>query len=74
MTDLALKYNLLDNAAKKEVLDFVDFLLTKETKSKKPLKAAYKKKILKVSVWSDLDIDIMVQNQQKFNQWNIQEW
>lgn len=74
MTDLALKYNLLDNAAKKEVLDFVDFLLTKETKSKKPLKAAYKKKILQVSVWSDLDIDFMVQNQQKLNQWNIQEW
>ena len=74
MTDLALKYNLLDNAAKKEVLDFVDFLLTKETKLKKPIKAVYKKKILQVSVWSDLDIDFMVQNQQKFNQWNIQEW
>lgn len=74
MTDLALKYNLLDNAAKKEVLDFVEFLLNKETKSNKPQKAAYKKKLLQVSVWSDLDIDFMVQNQKKFNKWNIQEW
>jgi hypothetical protein len=69
MTDLALKYNLLDSSAKKEVLDFMDFLLTKETKSKKLVKPDYKKKILKVSVWSDSDIDIMIQNQQKLNQW-----
>ena len=48
MTDLALKYNLLDNDSKKEVLDFVDFLLTKETNSKKSPKVAYKKKILEV--------------------------
>jgi hypothetical protein len=74
MTDLALKYSLLDNDAKKEVLDFVDFLLTKELKSKKPFKTAYKKKILKVSVWSDSDIDLMIQNQQRLNQWKAQEW
>ena len=74
MTDLALKYNLLDTSAKREVLDFMDFLLTKETKSKKPLKTDYKKKILKVSVWSDSDIDLVIQNQQKLNQWKAQEW
>jgi hypothetical protein len=74
MTDLALKYNLLDTAAKKEVLDFMDFLLAKDPKSKKPLKTSYKKKILKVSVWSDSDIEIMIQNQQKLNQWKAQEW
>jgi hypothetical protein len=74
MTDLALKYSLLDTSSKKEVLDFMDFLLTKETKSKKTLKADYKKKILKVSVWSDSDIDLMIQNQQQFDQWKTQEW
>jgi hypothetical protein len=57
MTDLALKYNLLDTSSKREVLDFMDFLLTKGTKSKKPIKSDYKKKILKVSVWKDSDID-----------------
>ncbi|HEY4789426.1 MAG TPA: hypothetical protein VIH57_25420 [Bacteroidales bacterium] len=74
MTDLALKYNLLDPAAKKEVLDFMDFLLTKKTKSKKSVGTSYKKKILKVSVWNDSDIDIIIQNQQKLNQWKAQEW
>ena len=74
MTDLALKYYLLDTSAKKEVLDFIDFLLTKEVKSKKPPKNDYKKKILKVSVWDDADIDILIKNQQQFNQWKAQDW
>jgi hypothetical protein len=74
MTDLILKYNLLDPTGRKEVLDFMDFLLAKEIKSKRPVKSAYKKRILKVSVWSDSDIDIMVQNQQNLNQWKAQEW
>ena len=65
MTDLILKYNLLDPSGRKEVLDFMDFLLTKEIKSKRAIKTAYKKRILKVSVWNDSDIDLMIQNQQK---------
>jgi len=74
MTDLILKYNLLDPSRKKEVLDFMDFLLTKGIKSKRPIKTAYKKRILKVSVWNDSDIDFIIQNQQKLNQWKAQEW
>lgn len=74
MTNLALKYNLLDISAKKEVLDFIDFLLTKKTKSKQLQKTDYKKKILKVSVWNDSDIDLLIQNLQKLNQWKAQEW
>jgi hypothetical protein len=67
MTDLLLKYSLLDPNGKKEVLDFMDFLLAKEIKSKRPIKTVYKKKILKVSVWNDSDIDFMIQNQQKLS-------
>lgn len=74
MTHLLLKYNLLDAASKREVLDFIDFLLTKETKHNKSIKTDYKKKILKVSVWNNSDIDLIIQNQQKFNQWKPQEW
>jgi hypothetical protein len=74
MTDLGFKYNLLDTSSKREVLDFMDFLLTKRAKTRRSLKADYKKKILKVSVWSDSDIDLMIQNQQKLNQWKTQEW
>ena len=65
MTDVTFKYNLLDTSSKREVLDFMDFLLTKVAKSKKPLKTDYKKKILKVSVWNEKDIALMVKNQQK---------
>jgi hypothetical protein len=74
MTDFNLKYYLLSPSARKEVLDFMDFLLVKEIKSKRPAKSAYKKRILKVSVWDELDIDFMMQNQQKLNQWKAQEW
>jgi len=74
MTDLILKYNLLDPSGRKEVLDFMDFLLAKEIKSKRPVKSAYKKRILKVSVWNDSDIDFVMQNQQKLNQWKAQEF
>jgi hypothetical protein len=52
----------------------MDFLLSERIKSAEPIKTEYKKKILKVSVWSDADIDLMIQNQQKFNQWKAQEW
>lgn len=74
MTDLSIKYNLLDKTSKREVLDFMDFLISKHVKSPKKQMADYKKKILNVSVWSDTEIDFIIQNQQKFNQWKIQEW
>lgn len=74
MTNLVLKYNLLDNSGRREVLDFMDFLLTRTTKSSNSGKPDYRKKILSVSVWSDSDIDLLIQNQQKFSQWKAQEW
>ena len=75
MTDLTLKYNLLDTNSRKEVLNFLDFLLTKKgSKTQSKNKSDYKKKLLAVSVWSDIDIDSMNKNQQKFNQWKAQNW
>ena len=55
MADIQLKYNLLDAASKKEVSDFVDFLLNKKKKKTENI-SSYKKKILKVSSWTDEDI------------------
>ena len=57
MTDLVLKFNLLDKDSRREVLDFLDFLLTKNLKSP-PKISVYKEKILKVSVWNDADMVI----------------
>ena len=56
MTDLALKYNLLDSSSRREVLDFMDFLLKRHIKSKKQSNANDKKKILKISVLTDANI------------------
>ena len=73
MTDLIKKYNLLDTASQKELLDFMNFLLNKNVKSPKKM-ADYKKKILNVSVWNNEDIDFILKNQKKFNQWKVQDW
>ena len=74
MTDLILKYNLLDSSSRKEVLDFLDFLLGKRAIEKKNTGEDYKKKILNVSVWSDSDIDEMNKNIQQFGKWKAQDW
>jgi hypothetical protein len=74
MTDIALKYNLLDDTAKKEVLDFVDFLLNKKGNLKESDSSDYKKRLLQVSKWEEADIDLLIKNQQKLNQWNVQKW
>ena len=74
MTDIALKYNLLDDTAKKEVLDFVDFLLNKKGNLKESDSSDYKKRVLQVSKWEETDIDLLIKNQQKLNQWNVQKW
>jgi len=47
MTDLTLRFNLLESAVRKLVLDFLDFLLLKEAKTDVPkyLIIYYKQKI-----------------------------
>ena len=53
MKEFIVKYNLLDSFSKKEINDFLNFLLSK--KKRKPsngVKNSYKKKILSVSTWN----------------------
>jgi hypothetical protein len=75
MNDLLLKYDQLDAVSKKEVQDFINFLLAKRQRkmSKKPT-ASYRDRILSVSVWSDEDIQIFDKNRTLFNQWQPKEW
>ena len=61
MNEILSKFNLLDQTAKKEVLDFVDFLLSKKRIERKPL-TAYKKKIQSVSTWADEELRIFNQS------------
>lgn len=72
MTDLMLKYNLLNKSAQQEVNDFLDFLLSKQKIKKTNID--YKIKIHTVSTWSDSDLAVFKNNQSLFNQWRIEEW
>jgi site-specific recombinase XerD len=73
MADIQLKYNLLDAASKKEVNDFVDFLLNKKKKKTESI-SSYKKKILKVSSWTDEDIAKIEEAQKHMNNWTPLQW
>ena len=73
MSDILSKYNLLDKAARKEVLDFIDLLLSKKKAKKKSL-SAYKEKILSVSTWTDEELKVFDENRKFFNQWKTEEW
>ncbi|WP_114750489.1 hypothetical protein [Pleomorphovibrio marinus] len=75
MTDIVLKYSLLDKSGRKEVNDFLDFLLQKQREKKGNSLSAYKKKILGVTTWSDSDIDSFRVNQELFNSsWKPEKW
>ena len=74
MANVSLKYSLLNKTAKKEINDFMDFLLSKQKQNKKNPLSAYKKKILKVSSWDNEDIKVFNENRKLFNQWKIQDW
>lgn len=58
MNDIAYKYTLLNKNAKKEVQDFVDFLLSNGESKLNLSISEYKRRILTVSTWSDNDVKI----------------
>ena len=72
MNDLEIKYNRLNITAKRELDDFIDFLLSKENTNNSMKN--YKNNILNVSVWSDTDLKVFKETHNLFNQWKVQEW
>ncbi len=74
MTDIVLKYNSLNKAARQEVNDFMDFLLSRQKSNKADFLSTYKNKILGVSLWTDSECKIFEENQKLFNQWRAPEW
>lgn len=74
MSDIVVKYNRLNKTARQEVNDFMDFLLSKQKANNSNFLSAYKNNILKVSIWTDSDLEMFDQNQKMFNQWRVQEW
>lgn len=74
MSELILKYNLLNTTAQQQVQDFIDFLLTKNKKQQPKNHQNYKQKILQVSVWDDADLQHLEAAQKTMTQWTMQEW
>jgi hypothetical protein len=63
------KFEVLPEAAKKEVVDFIDFLLQKKTSRKKKLD---KKKLLEISKWTEEDIKAIEEAGKEINKWQLE--
>ena len=74
MNELTQKYNLLDASARKELNDFLDFLLSKASRHDNGGQKSYKQNILKVSVWTEEDTKAFHENARLFEQWKPEEW
>lgn len=68
MSELLLKYHQLDFFAQKEVIDFVDFLLSKKKVRTIIDNTSYQKQLLKVSVWSDKDLQVFDETKKHFEE------
>ncbi len=67
MTDVVFKYSLLNKSERKEVNDFLDFLLQKQQDKKGKSLSSYKKKILGVTTWFDSDIESFEVKQKNYS-------
>ncbi len=74
MSELEIKYNLLDPLLQKQVLEFIDFLVSTNKIVSSDNLSSYKNKILKTSKWSKNDINQLNDNLKHLNQWKIEEW
>lgn len=72
MEDLVLKFNMLDENARKQINDFIDFLLSKNEKKKSP-PSEYYKRIQTVSQWSEDDVAYLHEIKNNYN-WKVEEW
>lgn len=72
MGDLLLKYQLLNDGEKKQVVDFLDFVLAKKERKLIDM-SDYKENILQVSIWSEEDAEAIVDAQKKLNQWQLND-
>jgi len=74
MNDFALKYDKLDIISKREVEDFLDYLLSKKKIHASQKVSSYKQQLLEVGIWSDDDISIMENFQKSMINLEIPKW
>jgi hypothetical protein len=63
------KFEVLPESAKKEVADFIDFLLQKRPFRKKKLD---KKRLLEISQWAEEDIKVIKEAGNGINKWPLE--
>lgn len=71
MTDIVLKYNMLDENAKKQLDDFIDFLLSRKNINLDY--SEYYQRIQTVSKWSENDVEYLKELGNNYN-WKMEEW
>ena len=76
MGEILSKFELLDTQGKQQLLDYLDFLLSKKDKKKseKFNYQAYRERILVLSIWSDEDLTAVQEVRQNLNNLKVQEW
>ncbi len=69
------KYELLNEQQQTEVQNFINNLLDKKEVMKKVFNASkYKKKLLKVSTWSENEVSVFEKNNKLFKKWTPTTW
>jgi hypothetical protein len=68
MSEYIQKFQQLDDEARQEVLDFVDFLLDKKGRKRPVDSASHKDGRPQVSVWSEEDVKAIREARNHFNQ------
>lgn len=74
MNNLLAKYQTLSPDVQREVNDFLEFVLAKYKDKRLFNMKAWKKKIKKVSTWSDEDLLVFEDNSKLFSQWKAKKW
>lgn len=68
--DITLKLGDLSYIARKEIYDFMNFLLQRQKKKKRPAR----EKLLHVSVWKENDLKAIEDAGKALSRWNIEKF
>jgi len=74
MSEVILKYSLLSQNSREEVLQFIDKLLEKQKEQSENPLVSYRDKIMSVSVWNEAEIDELLNSQKHFQNWDVPKW
>ena len=74
MSEVILKYSLLSQNSREEVLLFIDKLLEKQKEKPDNALVSYRDKIMSVSVWNEAEIDELLNSHKHFQNWDVPKW